>query len=229
MASAEKPQLTLDDILAEIREGNTTTNQKLSKLEEKIDNNQKLIQDYIKSKDAEVKKVRNKVDKIENKQKTTDDTVKKVVGLESRLTVVTDELDQLQKLMRDQSQLLERLQKKEKGKEVDKKRSNVIIEGLKEDDKENIRQKVTKLLTDMGVTNVKENVVTAFRLGNVNKGHARQRPRPILVKLSKKGFKYDIYKSRTSRKWTKAKKSSLRMTYLSKYPSSARNLDVLQH
>ena len=69
MASAEKPQLTLDDILAEIREGNTTTNQKLSKLEEKIDNNQKLIQDYIKSNDAEVKKVRNKVDKIENKQK----------------------------------------------------------------------------------------------------------------------------------------------------------------
>ena len=36
--------------------------------------------------------------------------------------------------------------------------------------------------------------MTAFRLVNVNKGHARQRPQPILVKMTQQGFKYEIYK-----------------------------------
>ena len=70
------PPLTLDDVMAEIKKGNDNTDEKLTKLEEKIDSNQKLITDYIKANDAELKKVKNKVDKVENKLKSTDDTVK---------------------------------------------------------------------------------------------------------------------------------------------------------
>ena len=60
----------------------------------------------------------------------------------------------------------------------------------KEDEKENTRQTVIKLLSDIGVNNVNENVVRT-----INKTHARPRPRPILVKLSQQGFKYDVYKN----------------------------------
>ena len=198
----------------------------MTKLEEKIDSNQKLITDYIKANDAELKKVKNKVDKVENKLKSTDDTVK---GIESRLTEVTDELNLLQKANMEQKQVLDMLFKKDKEQEVDKKRSNVIIEGLKEGDKENTRQVVVELLTDIGVTNVNENIVTAFRLGNVNKGRTRVRPRPILVKLTQQGFKHEIYKQVKSLKnLDEGKKVFLKTTYLSKYPSKDRNLDVLR-
>ena len=127
--AASKPPLTLDDIFAEIKQGNATTNEKLAKLETKIDSNQKLIKDYIKNNDAALSKVKNKVDKLENSQKSTSDTVK---GLESRLTLVTDELQELQKNTNKQKKMLDLLHKKDKEQEVDKKRSNIIIEGLQE-------------------------------------------------------------------------------------------------
>ena len=189
MASAPT---TLDKIMAEIKKGNDKTDESLSKLEKKIDNNQKLIKDYIKTNDEAFKKLSNKVEKTENSCKAMDNTVK---GLESRLTEVTDELSQIQKQLNDQKKVVDMLQKKEQDQEVEKKRSNIIIEGLKEVEKENTRQTVIKLLSDLGVSNVNENVVTAFRLGTINKAHSRPRPRSILVKLSQQGFKYDIYKN----------------------------------
>ena len=44
--------------------------------------------------------------------------------------------------------------KKDQEEEVEKKRLNIIIEGLKEVEKENTRQIVIKLLSDIGVSNV---------------------------------------------------------------------------
>ena len=183
---------TLSDIMAEIKKGNDETNERLLKLEKKIDNNQNLLKEYIKTNDEALNKVTNKVGTLENNHKAMNDTVK---GIENRLTGVTDELDQIHKTVNDQQKLLDMLHKKDQDQEVEKKRANIIIEGVKEDEKENTRQTVIKLLSDIGVNNVNENVVTAFRLGTVNKTHARPRPRPILVKLSQQGFKYDVYKN----------------------------------
>ena len=193
---------TLNDIMAEIKKGNEETDKRLVKLKKKIDNNQNLLKDYIKSNDEALNKVTNKVGKLENNHKVgklennhkaMNDTVK---GIKNRLTGVTDKLDQIQKTVNDQQKLLDMLHKKDQDQEVEKKRANIIIDGIKEDEIKNTRQTVTKLLSDIGISNVNENVVTAFRLGTINpKTHARPRPRPILVKLSQQGFKYDVYKN----------------------------------
>ena len=193
MAATPKPTkaLTLEDVFAEIKKGNDITNGRLDKLEDKIDNNQQLIKDYIKTNDEAITKISNKVEKLENNYKGTDDTVK---GLENRLTEMTNELASLQRNVDDQKKILDMLHKKDKEQDIDKKRSNIIVEGFKETDKENTRHNVIKLLTDIGVTNANENVVTAFRLGNVSKAHANPRPRPILVKLTQQSYKYEVYK-----------------------------------
>ena len=82
------------NIMAEIKKGNGNTNERLDKLEKKMDSNRKLIKDYIKSNDEAINIVSNKVDKLENNHEAMDDTVK---CLGRRLTEVMDKLNQIQK------------------------------------------------------------------------------------------------------------------------------------
>ena len=186
-----KKALTLDDIMAELQKGKKDTNQRLDVLETKFDKNQKEVFDYIEGNKAAMKKSENTVKNMDNRLKQAEDTIQ---GLETRITALSNELEMAIKNSLAQQKLLDALEKKDKLQESEKKKYNILIEGLAETEKENTRLTVKKMLEDIGVNNINQNVVTAFRLGAV-KSSKRSRPRMILVKLSSPNFKHEIYKN----------------------------------
>ena len=61
-------------------------------------------------------------------------------------------------------------------------------------DNNNAKDLIMSLLSSIGV-NIQEQIVTAFRLGCVNKQAAAKRPRQILFKMSNQATKFKIYKN----------------------------------
>ena len=88
----------------------------------------------------------------------------------------------------------------------EKKRSDIIIDGIPEDQQESLERTVTQLLTDIGVNPQPGQIVTAFRLGTVKQVN-KPKLCPILVKLSSPNVKFHIYKHvknlKDNDKWTR--------------------------
>ena len=77
------------------------------------------------------------------------------------------------------------MDQKDKRQEFDRKKQNIIIEGLAEKDRENPRLIVTSLLTKIGVTKADNAIIllTAYRLSTVNKAGKWESSHTYLVPL----------------------------------------------
>ena len=182
--AAKKP-LTLEDIMLEMRKNAADTKKSLTNLETKIDKNRETL-------DAHIQSNKEEMAALQSRTKASEDTVKQ---LETRLTQLTDDMLELQRDNRKQKRVIELLDQKEKKQELDRKKQNIIIEGLPEKENENPRLAVTTLLTSIGVNRADDIMLTAFRLGTVNKSKGPKRARPMLVKLQSQPAKHEIYKN----------------------------------
>ena len=138
----------------------------------------------VKTNDEALQKANNKIDRIDNRVKSSEDTVS---SLEQRLNQMSDELKAFNDRFQAQQMIIERLERANNDQLLERKKMNIIIEGLPKD-------AAISLLNGIGV-NFQTKIVTAYRLGGVNKQTTRPKPRPILVKLTSPTDKYEIYKN----------------------------------
>ena len=120
--SDEKKTLTLDDVFGEIKKGNKKVEASINGLEKKIDENQLLLMNYIKSNDAIVQGLKNETDQVTTKLTKTEATV---TELEDRVSTLTDELEQVRKTGETQQESLNRLEANEKERIEEKKKANI--------------------------------------------------------------------------------------------------------
>ena len=170
--------------------GNKKTEKALDDMDKKMDNNHKVLLEYIEANDEVVKTLKKDITKITNRLETTEATA---TEMETHLSALSDDLEATCKQCYAQQQQIDELTTKERERYEEKKRSNNIIDGIKEDHTDTLECKVTQLLNDIGVNVKPGHIMTAFRLGNVKQVN-KARPRPILVKLGAPSVKYDIYK-----------------------------------
>ena len=200
--SDKKKELTLADVFIEIRTGNKKTEKSLEELEGKLDRNQKELQDYVKANDELVKSMKTDLTNVKSRLTATEATVKE---MEDRLTTLTNDLEETMNQCKAHEETIEKLKASDKERSDEKKRSNLIIDGIPEEQGGPVIDAVKQMLVDIGVNLQAIQIVTAFRVGQtkVNKG----RPRPIVVKLASPNMKYEIYKYvkniRSSDDWDK--------------------------
>ena len=77
--------------------------------------------------------------------------------------------------------------------EEEKKRQNLIVEGIKEDPDQHPKQQVLDMLSDIGAKVQADDVAAILRLGPGKL--KRNRPRPILVKFVNVNSKYEVYRN----------------------------------
>ena len=193
-AMSKQKEPTLAELLAEMREGNLETQAKLTSIETSIATNQKVVEDYIKQNDEIVQGLQGKVDRLKATVNTSEGTVYNL----------SDEIEKLKRNAHTQKKITEQLQRAGKQAEEERRRPNVILEGVPEDKNIHPRKQVSDLLSEIGVKPSPECIVTASRLGAVPKGKSR-RPRYILVKFSTPFWKQEIFrninKAKDNEKW----------------------------
>ena len=172
------------ELLAEFKKENAATQAKLTSIETSITINQNVVEDYIKKNDESVQKLQGKVSKLEETVGT----------LETTVNTLSDEVNNLRQQAIKQKMVTDRFENNEKRMEEDKRRPNIIIEGLAEDKNKHPRQQVSELLAGIGVNVTAESMLTVSRLGPVTKNTSR-RPRHILVKFSSPYWKQEIFKN----------------------------------
>ena len=189
--SDKKKEPTLSEMFSEIKKGNKKTEQSLDCMEKKLDRYQKELKDYIESNDAAVKGLRSEVSNLTARLTTTEATVN---DMEKRLTTLSDELEETRKKCHDNETTIDRLTTSDRERMEEKKRSNLVIDGIPEDRDEPVIATVTRMLVDIGVNIQSIQIVTAFRVGTISKVN-KARPRSIILKLSSPSRKFEVYKS----------------------------------
>ena len=183
-AMAESKEPTMAELLAEFKKGNAETQTKLTSIETSIAANQKTIADYITQNDQVVNTLQGKVSKLEET----------VASLETTVNEMSDELETMRTQTIEQKSIMEKLERAGKQMDEDRRRPNIIVEGLKEDKTSNSRQQVTALLAGIGVNVPADSMVTVSRLGPDTNSKSR-RPRHILVKFNSPFWKQEIFKN----------------------------------
>ena len=177
-------ELTLKDLLAAFNKGNAETQQRLINIETSITANQKTVVDYINKNDELVKGLQTKVNTLEAT----------VTNLETTVTTLSDEVSELKKSEKANKKINIKLEKAEKQMDEDRRKSNLIIDGLQENKNEHPAQQVINLMKKIDVTLKPENILTASRLGPLTAQKSR-RPRNVILKLSAPCWKQEIFKN----------------------------------
>ena len=198
--SAKETTLTISDLMKEIRSGNKKTESQLAEMDKTLKENKKTIEDYIVSNDEKVNKLRSELDEA-NKEVLTLKTT--VTTLEGAVNDLTEQVKEVRKDVKQQAATTVKLERSDKIKEDEKRRSNIIIEGMKEDSRLHPRQQVESLFKDIGVTIPQEGIPTVTRLGPI--GRKGRKPRPVLIKFTSYFHKQEIFKNiaklKTKEKW----------------------------
>ena len=189
MADAESPP-TIADLFKEVKSGNKKNELELENMDKTLKDNKKTIEDYIAKNDKVVKKLQTDLDEANNEVKTLKTTV---TTLEGAVSSLTDEVNEVKKELKQTTKTTKKLEKSDKIRYDDKRRSNIIIEGLKEDTRVHPRQQVESLFKDIGVTIPQESVPTVTRLGPI--GRKGKKQRPTLVKFTSHFHKQEIFKN----------------------------------
>ena len=140
------------------------------------------------------------------------DTQKKLENIE--LSIATNQKtlqdyivnndDMVRKAEASYKKISGKLERAEKQIEEDRRKANIIIDGLKENKDVHPSVQVTAVLEEIGVKLKPECILTASRLGAVTAGKSR-RPRNILVKFVSPFWKQEIFrnihKSKDSENW----------------------------
>ena len=182
-AMTEEKEPRLSDLMQAVKKGIGETQSKLKSIEDSIAANQKVVEDYIKSNDKVVKELQGKVEKLESTVQT----------LEAIVTTLSDDMENLRKANEATTKKIEELGKAGKQQDEDKRKANLIIEGLKKDKNDQPRQQVKGLLAEIGVTIRMESILTASRLGPVNVNS--RRPRHVLVRFISPFWKQEVFRN----------------------------------
>ena len=128
-----------------------------------------------------------------------------VKRLEATVNTLSNDVEELKKNNKHQNLKIDEMGKITKQQDKDKRKANIIIEGLTEVKTEHPRQQVAKLLQEIGVNVPMESMLTISRLGPVTSTNSR-RPRHILVKFVSPFWKQEVFrninKAKDSQKWS---------------------------
>ena len=184
----DESEPTIADLMKAFRKGNTDTQKKLESIEKSINANQKTFEDYIKSNDKTGKKLQGKLTKLEDTVKTLEDTV----------NTLSDNVVKLRKENETYTKKFDDLSKAGMQMDEDKRKANLIIEGLKENKNKHPRKQAMDLLEEIGVNIPAESILTASRLGPVNPNS--RRPRHILLRFISPFWKQEVFRNTSKAK-----------------------------
>ena len=175
---AAKPDLTLQDVIDQLKASVTTLE---TKLETKIDENAAKIS-------ADLKNSENKLDVID---KNTSDLSTRVETLEREVKSKDTRIEQLATRVNEL--------------EMEKRKHFVIIEGLQEDKNDNLRRKLDELFMEMELPYDNEWVDIAYRMGKRN--DKSKRPRAVKLSFPFLRYRNELfkksYKLRDSQKFSR--------------------------
>ena len=150
----------------------------------------------------------NSIDKLETKmsnkldeqvkilQKNINDANKKIEdkidNVETGLTEQSDAMSQLQKQCDSQLETITKLESRLEMSERKQRSHNMLIEGIKETNNENLRLIVDEMLEDLETTFNVEWIDSIYRLGTKRPGADR---RPIMLTFPFVSYKHEIYRN----------------------------------
>ena len=165
MATPKPKELTLQDILNSIDSLET-------RLTAKMDEQVKTLQ--------ETQAATNKI------------TEKKISGLEKAVNDQSDEMSRLHNRCDRQSTIIEKLESKVENLENRQRNHNMLIEGLKETNNENLRMIIDEMLQDLGVSFTVEWIDSIYRVGPKRKPTDR---RPVMLTFPFVSYKFEIFRN----------------------------------
>ena len=181
-----KGPVTLDDPIKEIKASSEVSKGfkiDLKKLSGTVMENHKSVKTFM-------DKTNKVIDELTKKNKELDDKVK---TMDYSMTAMSDQLSQTEKVVKEHDAHIQTLLKKNRILEDEQRRQNIIVEGLKEDPKVQLRQQVLDMMTKIREKIRADNIVTVLWLGpGRTKGN---RPRPILVTFANVNTKYKLYRN----------------------------------
>ena len=130
---------------------------------------------------------------IDDLKKDNVELNQKVKTLEDTMTVVSDQLTEAENKLKEHDQHIQVLLKKNKIIEDERRRSNIIIEGLKEEQHTQPKQQILEMLSDIGADIEADDMTVVTRLGPGGRTKT-SRPRPVLVKFTNTNKKHELYK-----------------------------------
>ena len=185
---------SLNDVMAELKKMQTSNEE----LKARFSSIETALKDHIETSKAATTNLIRDVQKIskalDEQHDTNNDVDQRITKLESRSGVQTNYIAKLELRI---SQI-----------EEDKRKTNLILDGVVEQDNENVREIVSSLLVDLGVSFGLQDVVNAYRLGQKRDTvTGRPRARPIIMKLKSSDLKAEIYRNisklKDNLKWKK--------------------------
>ena len=178
--------VTLDDLMKEIR-----TSTEVSKA---IKSDLKKLTGSVKDNSVTMKNYMDKTNKVIGElQKENTALNEKVKTLEDSVTVVSDQLTEAESKLKEHDQHIKLLLTRNKAMEEERRRQNIIVEGLKEDANTPPKQQIMEMLSDIGADIVADDVTVVTRLGPGGRAKA-SRPRATLVKFANVNKKHELYK-----------------------------------
>ena len=189
--------LSLEDVMLEIKTSTDVSKGikvDIKKLTTTVKESNTTLKTYMEKTDKEIKELKDKNDAV----------TKRVDDLEEAMTDITDKLTEAENRVTEHEKVINLLAKKNKQMEEEKKRQNIIIDGVKEELNQNPRQQVIELIMDID-TNIKaDDTLTALRLGSGKMPTTK--PRPILVKFTSSNVKHELYRNirklKDTEKWS---------------------------
>ena len=175
--------LSLEDVMLEIKTSTDVSKgikADIKKLTTTVKESNTTLKTYMEKTDKEIKELKDKNDAV----------TKRVDDLEEAMTDITDKLTEAENRVTEHEKVIDLLAKKNKQMEEEKKRQNIIIDGVKEELNQNPRQQVIELITDIDANIKADDILTALRLGSGKTPTTK--PRPILVKFTSSNVKHEL-------------------------------------
>ena len=129
----------------------------------------------MKKNDSIIKGLQNEVDTTKSRLTVAEATVKE---LEDQVMTLTDEITEIRKVSTEQSETLKKLENSDNERQAEKRRANILIDGIPEETNGPLTNTVKSMLVDIGITVQDSQILAAFRIGNVTRKN-NKRPRTI--------------------------------------------------
>ena len=148
-------------------------------------------------------KIENQIAELQKTQKDASKDIKSQLdNIEKSMNDQSDTVTNLQAQCETQKKIIKKLETRVESLEIKQRSHNMIIEGLRETNGENLRSIIDELLEDLGMSFTVEWVDTIYRMGPKRQGTNK---RPIMLTFPFISYKHEIlrniYKLKNDEKW----------------------------
>ena len=165
MAGKQEKEPTIQDVLNSIKIMETTLNNKIEK----------------------------EITGLQTINEATGKEIKdQLTGIENSLTATSDSVTALESLCDTQQKTINKLETRIEQLETKQRSHNMILEGLKETNGENLRAIISDMLEEMELSFTVEWVDTIYRMGPKRQGSNR---RPVLLTFPLLSYKFELYRN----------------------------------